>query len=115
MASTDKIIEGFTYRMMTPIIDQLSFEALQGLKLHLSTNAVSITSHLGNGALCLLWLCVSDQVYNTFSMIAFVPPVSLGPVSGIPADATQFKITTKNETHKREARISTSTTTRTKY
>ena len=105
MASTDKIIEGFPHPTITPIVGQPAFETLQGLKLFLSTNAVSIISHLGNGALGLLWLCVSDAVYNTLSLVPFVAPANPGPVPVIPAGSTQFQISAITETHKYEARI----------
>lgn len=105
MASTEKNIEGFTHPTITPIVGQPSFEILQGLKLHLSTNTAYITSHLENVTLGLLWLCVSNQVYNTLSTTVFVPPANPVPVPVILAGATQFQIAIANETHIREARI----------
>ena len=105
MASTDKIIEGFPHPSIPPIVGQPSFDSLQALKILLSTNAASIISHLGNGILGLLWLTVSDTVYNTLSVIPFVPPANPGPSPVIPVPSTQAVITAITNTHKRESRI----------
>ena len=71
----------------------------------MSTNAASIVSHLGNGLLGLLWLTVSDQVYNTLSALPFVPPPNPGPVPIIPANATGVIVTALTDTHNREAKL----------
>ena len=75
------------------------------LKLLLSTNVASINSHLGGGLLGLLWLMVTDAVYNLLSRIPFVPAHNPGPIPVIPADFTQFQITALTDTHKREVAI----------
>ena len=105
MASTDKIIEGFPHPSIPPIVGQPCFDSLQGLKLLLSTNAASIISHLGNDVLGLLWLCVSDAVYNTLSLIPFVPSINLCPTPVIPQGSTQSQINAIIDTHKREAKL----------
>ena len=105
MASADRIIEGFPHPTITPIVGQPCFETITPLKLSLSTNATSVNSHLGNGALGLLWLTVSDAVYNTLSLIPFVAPLNPGPLAIIPVGSTQFQITSITETHRREAAI----------
>ena len=105
MSSADKIIEGFPHPTVTPIVGQPAFDTLKALKLLLSTNAASVISHLGNGALGLLWLVVSDAVYNTLSGTPFVPPTNPGPIPVIPANATGPQINAIHETHKREAKL----------
>ena len=105
MASTDKIIEGFPHLTIPPIVGQPGFDSLQGLKLLLSTNAASIISHLGNGVLGLLWLCVSDAVYNTLSLIPFVAPINPGSNPVIPPNLTQAQINAIIDTHKRDAKL----------
>ena len=80
MSSVDKITEGFSHPVITPIVGQPAFDTLKELKLLLSTNAASVISHLGNGALGLLWLVVSDAVYNTLSAIPFFAPQNPGPL-----------------------------------
>jgi len=105
MSSSYKIIEGFPYPTITPIFGQPSFDTLKELKLLLSTNVVSINSHLGNGALDLLWLTISDTVFDIFSLVEFVPPVNPGSIPIIPPDATAAQINALTDTHKTEANI----------
>ena len=105
MSSADKIIEGFPHPTVTPIVGQPSFETLKTLKLLLSTNAASVISHLGNGALGLLWLIVSDTVYNTLSNTPFVPPLNPGPIPIIPALSTGPVIASLTATHERASKI----------
>ena len=69
MVSTEKIIEDFPHPTITPIVGQPYLDTLQGPKFSLSTNAVSVISYLVNDALGLLWLCVSDAVFDTLSRI----------------------------------------------
>ena len=75
------------------------------LKLLLSTNAASVNSHLGDGFLGLLWLTVTNAVFNTLSLIPFIPPLNPGSIPVIPAASTQFQITALTDTHKREVAI----------
>ena len=103
MSSSDKLIEGFLHPTITSIVGQPAFETLKELKLFLSTNAASIISHLGDGTLGLLWLTVSDAVFNTLSLIAFVPPLNPGPIPIIPDGSTAPQINAITATHKREA------------
>ena len=105
MSSADKIIEGFPHPTVTPIVGQPSFDTLKTLKLLLSTNAASVISHLGNGALGLLWLVVSDTVYNTLSTTPFVSPTNPGPIPIIPATATGAVINAITATHARESKV----------
>ena len=105
MSSSDKLIEGFPHPTITPIVGQPAFETLKELKLFLSTNAASIISHLGDGTLGLLWLTVSDAVFNTLSLIAFVPPLNPGPIPIIPDGSTAAQINAITATHKRESKI----------
>ena len=105
MSSADKIIEGFPHPTVSPIVGQPSYETLKTLKLFLSTNAASVISHLGNGALGLLWLIVSDAVYNALSTVPFIPPINPGPIPIIPALSTGPVIASLTATHERESKI----------
>ena len=105
MSTADKIIEGFPHPTVPPIVGQPAFDTLKGLKLLLSTNAASVISHLGNGALGLLWLVVSNTVYNTLSAAPFVPPQNPGPIPIVPAGSTGAQITILTDTHAREAKL----------
>ena len=105
MSSADKIIEGFPHPIITPIVGQPAFDTLKELKLLLRTNAASVISHLGNGALGLLWLVVSNTVYNTLSATLFVPPPNPGPIPIIPVGSTGAQITVLTDNHTREAKL----------
>ena len=105
MSTADKIIERFPHPTIPPIVGQPAFDTLQALKLLLSTNAASIVSHLGSGTLGLLWLTVSDLVYNTLSPTPFVPPPNPGPIPIIPANSTGVVVTSLTDTHNREAKL----------
>ena len=93
------------YPTDTPIVGQPCYETIIPLKLILSTTAASVNSHLGDGLLCLLWLMVTNTVFNTLSRIPFVLPLNPGPIPVIPAASTQFQIIVLTDTHKREVAI----------
>ena len=105
MATADKVVERFPHPTIPPIVGQPTFDTLQGLKLLLSTNAASIGSHLGDGLLGLLWLTVSDTVYNTLSATPFIQPTNPGPIPIIPANATGVVVTSLTDTHNRETKL----------
>ena len=73
-SSTDKIVESFPYPTIPPIIGQPGYDTIAEVHLQLNANAASVQSHLGDGALGLLYLTVTPAVYNTLSLIPFVPP-----------------------------------------
>ena len=101
MSSTEKIIKGFPKPTITPITGQPAYKSLKALKLLLSFNASSIHSHLCNGALGILWITVSDAVYNTLSLISFFAPINLGIIMIILNLLTQFHIQAITDTHTR--------------
>ena len=105
MSSAEKIIEGFPHPSIPHIGRQPAFEIRKELKLFLSTIAASVASHLGNGTLGLLWLTVSNAVYNTLSLAPFDPPINPGPIPIIPEDATQFQISAITTTHTRKSKL----------
>ena len=88
MSSSDKIVETFPYPTIPPIIGQPNYESISEVHLQLNADSASVQSHLGNGALGLLFLTVLPAVYNTLSLIPFVPPVNPGPDPVIPAGST---------------------------
>ena len=88
MSSSDKIVETFPYPTIPPIIGQPNYESISEVHLQLNADSASVQSHLGNGALGLLFLTVLPAVYNTLSLIPFIPPVNPGPDPVIPAGST---------------------------
>jgi hypothetical protein len=74
--STDSIVEGFPHPIIPPIIGIPSYTTISTLNLKLNANAASIQSDLGNGALGLLSLTVSPDVFNTLSDIPFIAPLN---------------------------------------
>ena len=86
MSSHDKILEAFLYPTISPIIAQPDYESISKVHLQFNTNSASVQLHLGNSALVLLFLTVLLVVYNTLSLISFIPPVNPGPDPIIPAD-----------------------------
>ena len=79
MSSHNKIAEAFPYPNISPIIDQPGYESISEVHLQLNANSASVRSHLSNGALGLPFLTVLQAVYNTLSLIPFIPPVNPGP------------------------------------
>ena len=88
MSSTDKILETFPFPPIPSIISQPNYESISGANLCLNSNSASIQSHLDDGALGLLYLTVHAPVYNTLSLIPFIPLVNPGPDPIIPPDST---------------------------
>ena len=87
-SSTDKIVESFPYPTISPIIGQPGYDTIAEIHLQLNANAASVQSHLGNGALGLLYRTVTPAVYNTLSLVAFVPPPNPGTTPVIPPNLT---------------------------
>ena len=84
---------------------QPAFNTLEALKLFLGTNSASVISHLGNGALGLLWIIISDTVYDTLSCTLFIPPANPGLIPVIPDEQTQFQISAITDTHRQQSNL----------
>jgi hypothetical protein len=80
-------VEGFPFPTVHPIIGEPNYESIATLHQQLNANAASVPSHLGNGALGLLYLTVSPAVYANLSAAPFVPPANPGPTPIIPEGA----------------------------
>ena len=87
-SSTDKIVESFPYPTISPIIGQPGYDTIAEVHLQLNANAASVQSHLGDGALGLLYLTVTPAVYNTLSLVEFIPPPNPGADPTIPQGST---------------------------
>ena len=82
-SSIKKIVEGFPFPTIDPIVRRPDYESIEDIHLKLNLNAASVQSNLGCGILGLLFLTVSPAVYVTLSTSAFVLPVNPGPVSSL--------------------------------
>jgi ribosomal protein S17E len=103
--STDSIVEGFPHPIIPPIIGIPSYTTISTLNLKLNANAASIQSDLGNGALGLLSLTVSPDVFNTLSDIPFIAPLNPGPQPIIPEAATAAMLSALTRAHTENLRI----------
>ena len=74
----DRILEGFPFPTIAPIIGPLNYKTISELHMKLNSNAASIQYNLGDGALGLLYLTVSPTVYTTLSTAPYVRPVNPG-------------------------------------
>ena len=70
----EKIMDSFPYLTITPIIGQPDYGSIIEIHLQLNTNTASVQSHLGNGALDLLFLTITPAVYNILSNVPFIAP-----------------------------------------
>ena len=75
----EKIVYGFLFPTIDPIIRTPDYESIADMHLKLNANAASVKSNIGCGTLGLLFLIVSPAVYATLSTTTFVPPVNPGP------------------------------------
>ena len=67
MPDIDKIVEGFPHPNIHPIIGIPTYEGIAEIHIKLNSNAASVHSELGNGALELLAFTVTPAVYNTLA------------------------------------------------
>ena len=74
----DKIVEGFPFPKISPIIGFPNYASISEMHMELNSNAVSVQSNLGGGTLGLLYLTVLPDVYATLSAYIFVIPVNPG-------------------------------------
>ena len=87
-SSIDKIMDSFPNPTISPIVGQPGYDTIAEMHLMLNANAASVQSHLGDGALGLLFLTITPAVYNTISAIPFIPPANPGIAPTIPPGST---------------------------
>ncbi len=105
MLDIDKIVEGFPHPTITPIIGIPTYEAISAVRIKLNSNAASVHSEPGNGALGLLALTVTPAVYHTLTGVTFVPPVNQGQPFVIHLGSTGPQISALDAAHKIQIRI----------
>ena len=84
----------FPHEALTPIVGKPTFAQIQGLKQEMISNAVSVHSQRGNGALGHAVIVLGQVEYNALVGPAnhWVQPPNPGPQPIIPANATQHMI-----------------------
>ena len=105
MPDIDKIVEGFPHPTITPIIGIPNYESISEIHIKLNSNAASVHSELGNGALGLLALTVTPAVHDTLAGVPFVAPMNPGQVFFIPPNSTGLQIAALDAAHKIQVRI----------
>ena len=71
-----------------PIFGILSYESITDVYIKLNLTAKSVHSELGNGALGLLALTVTPEVYNALAGVPLVTPLDPGKTLVIPPGST---------------------------
>ena len=89
----DKIVDGFHFPIILPIVGTPTYNTIAEVNLKLNSNSASVQSNLGCGTLGLLQMTVSLAVYNTLLSTSFIVPVNPGSVPIIPANSTGAQIT----------------------
>ena len=88
MSAIEKIVAGFPNKELPPIVGLPDYKRIKAVHRILSSNAASVHSNLGNGALGHLALTVSAATYQTLEGIALVGPENPGANIHIPIGAT---------------------------
>ena len=105
--SIDKIVDGFPFPNIDPIIGTPDYKSIVDIHLKLNSNAASVQSYLGCGTLGLLFLPVLPVVYATLSTTTFVLPVNPGPEPSIPTVLTSAVISDLRYNHTEATKIFT--------
>ena len=62
-SSIDKIVEGFPFQTIDPIVGAQNYKKIAEVHLKFNLNAVSVHSNLRNGTLGLLYLTLSCLIF----------------------------------------------------
>ena len=84
----------FPHETLTPIVGKPTFATIQALKKQLISNAVSVHSQRGNGALGHAVIVLGQVAYDAIAGPGnnWVQPPNPGPTPNIPNPATQHQI-----------------------
>ena len=91
--SIDKIVDGFSFPTIPPIVGTPTYNTITEVNLKLNSNDASVQSNLGCDTLGILQLIVSPAVYNTLSVTFFSVPVNPGSAPNILTNSTGAQIT----------------------
>ena len=92
LSTINKILEGFPFPRIALIVGPPNFETISELHMKLNSNVASIQSNLGDSALDLLYLAVSQTIYTTLSTPPFIVSVIPGSEPIIPNGSTGSNI-----------------------
>ena len=106
-SSIQKIVDGFPFPTIDPIVGTPDYESVADIHLKLNSNAASVQSNIGCGTLGLLFLTVLPAVYATLSTIAFIPTVNPVPEPRITTGATGAAISDLRYRHTEATKIFT--------
>ena len=87
-SSIDKIVEGFPFQNINPIVGSPNYGKIAEVHLKLNSNAASVHSNLRNGTLGLLYLTLPPAIYSILSATTVVVPVNPGTAPVIPTGST---------------------------
>ena len=106
-SSIEKVVDGFPFLTINPIIGTQDYESITDIHLKLNSNAASVQSNLGCGTLGLLFLTVFTADYATLPTTEFVLPVNPGPEPIIPTGSTGAAISDLQYHHTEYTKIFT--------
>ena len=95
----DKIVDSFPFQTINPIVGTPTYQTIAEAHLKLNSNAASVHSNIGDGALGLIYLTLSPAVYNTLSATVFLAPVNPGASAVVPAGSTAAQISELHYAH----------------
>jgi hypothetical protein len=105
-SSVDKILESFPHQTAEVIVGEPTFDTINGLARILRTNAASIPSERGGGALGHLGLMVSVGAYNMLAPgIPFDNPANPGPFHTPPLAGTAAQLAAAARQWKEASRV----------
>ena len=88
-SAIETIVDTFPYPSIPAIEGPPTYSTIKELHLKLNANAASVQSNLGDGNNGLIYLTVSDEVFNTLSDVPFIEPANPGIVPTFPQNASQ--------------------------
>jgi len=97
--SIDAIIDAFPHPSLTAIEGVPTFASIRHMQVELNANAASIQTNLGDGQLGLLFLTVTQAVYDTLTDTPFDVPENPGPVPRVPNAANSRQAADIRATH----------------
>ena len=95
----DKIVDSFPFQTIDPVVGTPTYQTISEVHLKLNSNAASVHSNLGDGAVGLIYLTLSPAVYNTLSATVFLAPVNPGASAVVPAGSTATQISELHYAH----------------
>ena len=106
-SSIEKIVDGFSFPTIDPIIGTPDYESIEDIHLKLNSDSAAMHSNIGCGTLGPSFLTVSPAVQATLSTTAFVLTVNPVPKPSIPTRMTSIIIADLRYRHTESTKIFT--------